>query len=75
MNIKNSLLLLAGGALLFLTSALSCNTVWLMATLMIAGIAGMAVGGAHFIRATWMRNDAERDKHQHWTSLDARLLS
>lgn len=69
MNIKSSLTLLGGGTFLFLTSALTCNVLWLSAALMIAGIAGMAIGGAFFIRTTWMHNDAKRETRQ-WGRCD-----
>ena len=69
MNIKNSSMLLGGGALLFLISALTSGIVWLMATMMIVGITCMAIGGAYFIRTTWMRNDAKRETRQ-WGRYD-----
>ena len=69
LNIKNSLMLLGGGAFLFLASALSCSIVWLMAVLMLVGITGVVVGGAYFIRTTWMRNDAKRETRQ-WGRYD-----
>ena len=69
MNIKSSLTLLGGGAFLFLTSALACNVLWLTAALMIVGITAMAIGGAFFIRNTWISNDAKRDERQ-WGRCD-----
>ena len=69
MNIKNSLMLLGIGAFLFLFSTLTSGITWLTAALMIVGIAGIAIGGAYFIRKTWMDNDAKRDKRQ-WGRFD-----
>ena len=69
MNIKNSLMLLGSGAFLFLFSALTSGIIWLTVVLMIVGIAGIAIGGAYFIRNTWMVNDAKRDKRQ-WGRFD-----
>ena len=69
MNIKNSLMLLGSGAFLFLFSALTSGIIWLTVVLMIVGIAGIAIGGAYFIRNTWMDNDAKRDKRQ-WGRFD-----
>ena len=69
MNIKNSLMLLGSGAFLFLFSALTSGITWLTAALMIVGIAGIAIGGAYFIRKTWMDNDAKRDKRK-WGRFD-----
>ena len=69
MNIKNSLMLLGSGAFLFLFSALTSGIIWLTVVLMFVGIAGIAIGGAYFIRTTWMRNDAKRETRQ-WGRYD-----
>ena len=73
-NIRNSLLALGGSAMLYIASAFASNVEWLMATLMIAAIALMGLGGALFIKATWIRNEENRDK-KHWDILDSRLLN
>ena len=69
MNIKKSLTLLAVSAFMFLASILASNVVWLTAALMITATAGIAIGGAYFIRSTWMRNDAKREQQQ-WGRFD-----
>ena len=69
MNIKKSSTLLGSGASLFLISMLTCNVVWLSALLMIAGTTGIAIGGAFFIRATWMKGIEQQDKKQ-WGRYD-----
>ena len=73
-NIKNSRLALGASALLYVAGAFASNVEWLMATLMIAAIILMGLGGAFFIKATWIRNDENRDK-KHWGMLDSRLMN
>ena len=46
----------------------------LLACLMTGAIVSLAMGGALFIKATWLRNDENRDK-RHWAILDTRLLN
>lgn len=73
-NIRNSLLALGASVLLYIAGALASNVEWLMATLMIAAIILMGLGGAFFIKATWIRNDENRGK-KHWDILDSKLMN
>ena len=69
LNIKNSLIMLAVGALLFIIGAIVCHNDMLMAVLMIAGIACMGFGGACFIRTTSMKDGKPNNRDQ-WLEFD-----
>lgn len=68
-NIKNSLIALVGGAILFIVSVMIGHTNWLMAALMIVGITLMGIGGAYFIRTTTMKEDNPNERNQ-WREFD-----
>lgn len=57
-----------------LVSLFARQHVELLATMMTGAIVSLAVCGALFIKATWLKNDENRDK-RHWAILDTRLLS
>lgn len=73
-NIRILGIALAGLMLMGIASVLSSSSQWFVAALMIAGIAFIGLSGALFIKATWVKNDAKREKKQ-WGLLDSRLIS
>ena len=73
-NFKNAMIALGASILLFITGAIPCQATWLTTIQLLAAITALAIGGAFFIKATWIRNDENRDK-KHWSILDARLLN
>ncbi len=73
-NIKNAIFSLAGSVLMFSASAISGPTSWLAALLVLAAVTFLIMGGAYYIKATWMKNDENRDK-RHWNILDSRMLN
>lgn len=73
-NFKYAIVSLAGSVLMFSASAISSPTSWLAALLLLAAITFLIMSGAYYIKATWMKNDENRDK-RHWDILDSRMLS
>ncbi len=69
-HIKYLLTTLVASIVLFVAGVMSPRLGWLM----IVGIAMMALGGALLIKATWHKNDENRDKRQ-WSILDSRLVN
>ena len=73
-NIRISIHALAGIVLMCAANVLFNSIEWLMGTLLIAGIACIGLSGALFIKATWVKNDANRNNKQ-WELLDSRLVN
>ena len=73
-NLKNAMISLGASFLMFIVSAIPSQATWLTTLQLVAAITALAIGGAFFIRATWIRNDENRDK-THWSILDSRLLT
>ena len=61
-SIKNSIISISLSAIMCAGGALVSDIQWLMATLMTASITLMGIAGAYFIKASWMKHDANPNK-------------
>ena len=61
-SIKKAIISITLSAILFAGGALVSSIEWLMGAFLTTGIALMGIAGAYFIKASWMKHDANPNK-------------